>query len=99
MEKEKRLLKGLKWSFGVSIIFSFLLIAVAFLNLPGEIIAGTGLIASISGLMFYYYLARITILLKKSPIIWVGLAFLTPPVGPIIAYLKIQSLSIEKGWY
>jgi len=49
-------------------------------------------------LMYYWYLSRLTVLLKKSQILWLGGVFLTSIIGYLIAYFRMRNFVVEKGW-
>jgi membrane associated rhomboid family serine protease len=82
-------------SIGGLIIYYFFndaLPSLALLGILGAVVAILG---------FYIYLGDLAGLLGKSPIIWMGVSFITSPVGPFVAYIamyvnahdEIQALS------
>ena len=104
MDEGKRYFKFLRFAFILSWIGGFLLFFLPTIgNTLGEDllakILGVVVIALVvSGLMFYYYLSCCVAVLRKSTIVWVGLSFITAPIGPIVAYWKMRGIAIEKGW-
>ena len=46
----------------------------------------------VSGLGFYVYLVKLARRLGRSWIIWAGLAFITSPIGPFVAYFNMKEL-------
>jgi multidrug transporter EmrE-like cation transporter len=44
------------------------------------------------GVAFYVMLGVLASRLNRSPIVWVGAAFIFTPIGPLVAYFRMRSL-------
>ena len=79
----------------LSTIASFAIMLVGSSNLPAYqgshafwsfLLGVVVLVWLCSGIVFYVYLIRLTRRLGRSSIVWAGLAFVTSPIGPVVAF-------------
>ena len=104
MERGKLYFTRLRFWFILSWVGIFLLFALTSLvgvldeNTLNIAMVTVFLLLVISGFMFYYYLGNCVAYLNKSTIVWVGLSFMSAPIGPIIAYYKLKAIAIERRW-
>jgi len=88
--------RGLKWSFGILVLSAIAFVYVAQLGDKPEAAQTLSalLVLSIfaSWIAFYVFLANLAIRLKRSVVVWVGLTFLTQPLGPIYAFTRMSDL-------
>ena len=85
----------LTWSFVVTVTCFVIVIMLA----SGEPTKGLSPFESIailamviSGLTFYVSLGMLAKRLGRSWIVWVGLTFITKPIGPFVAYFRMRHL-------
>lgn len=95
MEDPRRLvtpMRALNASFALSVAsFAALMILGSPIEAGLTPLDGTCLaVMIVAGLSYYVSLSIVAHRLNLSVITWVGLAFITAPIGPIIAYLMIQ---------
>jgi len=60
------------------------------------VLSGIAVVAMLSTLvgavLFYSGLGSSAAILNRSPIVWVGLSFITAPIGPVVSYFWMRSL-------
>ena len=83
----------LNGSFLVSIAATILVVMTG--SEPAELPSGgymlSFLVLILSGWTFWISLGVLASRLGRSPIIWVGVPFITSPIGPIVAYFMMRS--------
>lgn len=75
-------------------------LAVPFLgvDLNGGLSALWILVFAVSHLAYLYLLGVLILRAKRSFWKWVGLTFISGPLGTIISYLFLKPVAIEQGW-
>lgn len=90
-----RTFQALTWSFVVALT-SIVIIIVLASGEPTKGISpfeGIALLAlMISGLTYYVSLGMLAKRLGRRWIVWVGLTFITKPIGPFVAYFRMRHL-------
>jgi DNA-directed RNA polymerase subunit RPC12/RpoP len=59
------------------------------------LLVGIFVISVVCMWVYLYYLGKLAGVFNKSKIIWIGGSFVTAPIGPIVAYIRMSSL-VEK---
>lgn len=95
MTDTHRILQFLTWSLIVEVSGFVSLIVIAIVDtsedlLPLKIVCALAIFAATPP--FYICLGILAKRLGRSWITWVGLTFITKPIGPFVAYFKIRNL-------
>lgn len=92
----------LTWSLAIAVA-SFVIAVASIVIANGEQIKGFAVFESIlisafliSGLVFYVSLGMLAKRLGRSWIVWIGLTFITKPIGPFVAYFRMRRLVHNK---
>jgi len=91
MEKNlEKPLKNLTFSLITSILSMVLLII--FIEASNVLVFTLLIVMLLTSLLFYINLGILAKKMGRSWIVWVGLTFITKPIGPIVSFFWIRSL-------
>jgi hypothetical protein len=85
----------LTWSLAVAVVSIVIVIMLVSREPIKEISPFEGILISsmmVSGLTFYVSLGILAKRLGRRWIVWVGLTFITKPIGPFVAYFRMRCL-------
>ena len=90
-----RSLAILTWSLAAmcGAFYAFVMLALNKVSNPPDVVSSLLVSTTIlAGALFYVYLGVLAARLERSVLVWVGLTFITKPIGPIVAYFRMRRL-------